>query len=234
MIRSAYVSTARMVGRMTDRIGLTEALESHPSRGSLYVRSLLAIYDLERMLSLDVPWWTFRAIDHVERHLAARGGEARVFEFGSGASTVWLAKRSGAVYSVEHDLGFAGRVAGAARSSGAQLLVVPPTESRRPRDPSRRRGHQGLDFSRYVETIDEVGGLFDLIVIDGRARASALCRSEAHLAPGGLLVFDNAGRLRYAPALSSSSLVFTRMVGLAPALPYPSCTALGRSSSGYR
>ena len=234
MIRSAYASTARVLGRTTDRIGLTRALEARPGRKSLYVRSLFAIYDLERMLDLDVPWWTFGAIDQVEGHLAALRGKARVFEFGSGASTVWLARRAAEVHSVEHDPAFADRMADPARSSGAQLHVVPPTANDRPNIPSKRRGHQGLDFSRYVATIDDVGGLFDLIVIDGRARASALQRSQSHLAPGGLLVFDNAGRVRYGPALSSSSLVFTRMVGLAPALPYQSCTALGRSPSENR
>jgi len=231
LIRSAYVSTARLLGRMTDRIGLTQALEARPGHASRYVRSLFAIYDVDRMLRLDVPWWTFRAIEEVERHLAARRGMARVFEFGSGASTVWLARRSAEVHSVEHDATFADQMLDAARSSGARLLVVPATPSDRPNTPSKRRGHEGLDFSRYVATIDDVGGLFDLIVIDGRARTAALQRSVHHLAPGGLVVFDDAWRVRYRPAMSSSSLAFTRTVGLAPALPYPSCTALGRSPS---
>lgn len=231
MIRSAYVSTARVIGRMSDRIGVTRALEARPSQGSRYVRSLFAIYDIDRMLHLGLPWWTFRAIDEVDRHLATRHGKARVFEFGSGASTVWLARRSAEVYAVEHDNTFAERMRDPARAVGARLLVVPPTASDRPNIPSKRRGHQNLDFSRYVATIDDVGGLFDLIVIDGRARVSALQRSEPHLARDGLVVFDNAWRVRYRPALSSSSLVFTRTVGFAPALPYPSCTALGRSPS---
>src|SRR3546814_12921991 len=54
------------------------------------------------MVRLDLPWWTLRAKRLVEHHLAARP-EARVFEYGAGASTVFLARRARQVVSVEHD-----------------------------------------------------------------------------------------------------------------------------------
>lgn len=234
MIRSVYVRTAHAAGRAADRVGLAKVLQQRPGKAALYIRSLFAIYDLEAMLALDTPWWTFRAIDRVERFLTQFGGRARVFEFGSGASTAWLAKRASEVHSVEHDREFAEQIADPLRAVGATLHVVTPVPSRQPGAPSRRRGHRGLDFSRYVSTVDQVGGRFDLIVIDGRARTTALTRSIPHLAEGGMIVFDDAVRPRYARALTASGLAIARTFGLTPSLPYPWCTALAWRGSEIR
>ena len=78
-------------------------------RRNFWVRhawSLFAYSDVKRMVMLDKPWWIYHAIDDVEDFLTERGGKARVFEYGAGASTVWLASRASKVYSVEHDGGF--------------------------------------------------------------------------------------------------------------------------------
>lgn len=227
LIRWAYVSTAHVLGRVTDRIGLTRPVDAHRGQGSGFVRSLFAIYDLERMLRLGVSSWTLRSIDQVECQLGALRGKARVFEFGLGTSTAWLARTEAEVHSVEGDLAFADRMAEPALSSGARLLEVRPTASHHPDIPRNPRGHQDLDFSRDVATTDDVGPSFGLIVIDG-ARVQALQGwSEDRLAPGCVAVFGYLWRVRYAPAFS----VFTRMLGLDPALPYRSRTAVGRSSS---
>jgi hypothetical protein len=93
--------------------------------------------------------------------------------------------------------------------------------------PSGKRGHQGEDFEQYVATIDEVGGTFDLVVIDGRARGAALARSLEHLAPGGVVLVDDAWRARYRAAIATMPATKVDWLwGLAPSLPYPSCTAL--------
>ena len=93
--------------------------------------------------------------------------------------------------------------------------------------PSAKRGHEGEDFERYVATIDDVGGPFDLVVIDGRAREVALVRSLPNLAPGGVVLVDDAWRARYRTAIGAvPDTKVDWLWGLAPSLPYPSCTAL--------
>jgi len=61
-----------------------------------------AIDGIDALIRLDVPWWTYDAIDKVEAFLSDRPG-ARVFEWGCGASTVWLVKRADSVVSIDHD-----------------------------------------------------------------------------------------------------------------------------------
>src|SRR5581483_9355687 len=54
-----------------------------------------------------VPWYTYPAIDFLEPRIAR---EFRVFEYGSGWSTLWWAERSREVHAVEHDEAWHGMV----------------------------------------------------------------------------------------------------------------------------
>lgn len=232
-MKRAYVTVLRAARALLAATGLLRLLDAaaRRSRSALWVRSWLAIYDLDDMLVLDVPWWTFAAADAVEDLLRARPG-ARVLEWGSGASTVWLARRAGSVVSIEHDPAWAARTARALAACDAdnvRLRVVGP----RPGPGgvrSAKRGFEGLDFTAYADAVDDVGGEFDLVVVDGRAREACLERAVERLAPGGWVVFDNVDRARYRAAVgvvdrrTPLRVRWTR--GRTPALPYPTRTAL--------
>jgi predicted O-methyltransferase YrrM len=237
MIREAYVRTLRAARGAAERTRVLDRLGSSDRASARHLRTLFAIHDLDDMISLDLPWWTYRAAGRVEDFLADREGKARVFEYGSGASTLWLAKRAGEVHSVEHHAGFAeflaGRVAGC---SNVTLRHVParPVPARpagaHPVAPSRRLGHRKLDFADYVRAIDEVDGEFDLMVIDGRARIECLRAALPRLAADGMIVFDNYDRRRYRQDIRRGRLLdglaVERLRGAAPCLPYLSVTAL--------
>jgi Methyltransferase domain len=233
VIRHAYVAAIRGTVSVLERTGADKWLSSRQSPMARHVWSLSAIYDIERMVSLDLPWWTYQAAEEVDRFLSSKVGGARVFEFGSGASTLWLAKRAREVHSVEHDEGFVGLVRNMLGSrDNVDLRGVVPTELLPTSTAvSERAGHEHLDFEDYVSVIDDVGGLFDLIVIDGRARSACLERAIPHLVAGGVIVFDNAGRNRYRAAIDASGLVVEMKAGWAPSLPYREATALLRHPS---
>lgn len=182
------------------------------------------------MIRLDTPWWTYGAIRLVEDHLARLAGSARVFEYGSGASSLWLSARSGGVWTVEHDAGFADVMRSAfARSAVADrvhLLEVPPAQMAEPRTRSGRRGEDHLDYSEYARAIEQAGGPFDLVVVDGRARVACCAAAVPHLAPGGVIVFDDSQRPRYRAGLTGSGLQVHRFRGWVPSLPYPRETAI--------
>lgn len=227
----AVLHGIRSVLRTTGLLGLLDRA-ARRRRTALWVRSWLSIYDLDDMLGLDVPWWTFEAADEVAEFLRARPG-ASVLEWGSGASTVWLAARAGSVLSIEHDPRWAGATARAlaARDVGnVELRVVEPRPAVGPGAVrSAKPGFAGLDFAAYVDAgagpdVPEV----DLVVIDGRAREACLARALDRLADGGLIVFDNVDRARYRDAIEALGprlrVVWTR--GITPALPYPTRTAL--------
>lgn len=231
-MKSLYVGGARVLRRALEAIGVLGLLDrwAARSRTGLWLRSLLSIYDLEDLLPYDLPWWTFEAADRVETFLASRPG-ARVFEWGSGASTAWLSRRAESVTSVEHDADWA-RVVRPVLAANAVVRVVEPVPGtgRSDQELSEKPGFEGLDFVDYVSAVDDAEGTFDLVVVDGRARAACFHRAVSRLKPDGLLVFDNVDRERYRDAIAASpvpvEVEWTR--GRTLALPYPTRTALVR------
>ena len=207
-MKSAYVSAVRALRRALGAIGLLGLLDrwAARSRTGLWLRSLLSIYDLRDLLEYDVPWWTFEASDRVAGFLAARP-DARVFEWGSGASTVWLSRRAGSVTSVEHDGSWAGIVRPVLPDNAVVRVVEPvPVTAAAVPVLSEKPGFEGLDFRDYVDALDETEGTFDLVVVDGRARNACFHRAVWRLAPDGVLVFDNVDRERYRSAIATSPL----------------------------
>ncbi|MCW2541487.1 MAG: putative methyltransferase [Frankiales bacterium] len=225
--KSAYVTGAHVVGSALVRVNVIGA--EPPTRDSKlkhWAYSLVLVHDTKGLSSLDVPWWTYKAIDKVEDWLAARPHPIRVFEYGSGVSTLWLAKRADEVHSVEHHVGFAESMQSSLEAAGVDLLVIAATTSTDPRVPSAKPGYADSDFRDYVAAIDGVPGEFDLIAIDGRARQQCLEAAVPRLKRDGLIVFDNSLRSRYRAAIAASGMIEDRTRGLTPTLPYPEQTSL--------
>ncbi len=231
-LRSTYVDAARAARTGLDRVGLLPRLDrwAHRSRTGLWARSLLAIYDFEDLAELGVPWWTFESIAWVDGFLGARP-DARVLEWGSGSSTLWLAARAGRVVSIEYDADFAALVR-ARIPDNVELRVVEPVPAG-PHGPSARSakvGFEHLEFAPYVGAADDLPGGWDLVVVDGRARGACLAKALEVVGPQGVVLVDNVERDRNRDAVlalgDSVDVVWTR--GLTPCLPYPSGTALVR------
>jgi hypothetical protein len=227
VLKSAYVGAMRALAMPLRATGALASMERAPRRSlRFWIASQFAIHDPVALARLDVPWWTLPAIDEVERWIGARNGKVRVFEYGSGASTLWLARRCEHVTSVEHDAGFARATSALlARDNVEVRIVEAERDIATPRTPSGRSGYERCDFSAYVDSIAD-GGRYDLVVIDGRARTACLARAPEFLRPGGMIVFDNSSRRRYQSALAECKGRITRYRGWAPALPYPSETSL--------
>lgn len=235
LAKRGYVAAMRLVRAGVRPFGV---LDRPPppvaSRWRHWLRSLLAIHDVDELIRLDVPWWTYDAIERVEAFLAHRKG-ARVFEYGSGASTVWLAKRAGTVTSVDHDRGWvellAPRIAGL---GNVALGLVEPDEAPGTDSlyHSHKPGWRGRGFRAYVDAIDAEPGSFDLIVIDGRARPACLAKAVGRLAEGGMIVFDNSHRARYRQAIEDCGLARTVTRGLVPSLPLSDETTLLHAGQG--
>ena len=207
--RSAYLGAVTAARRGLDGTALLRGWDARTARrprsALAHLRTLLAVHNAEDLVSLDLPWWTYQAIDHVSGFLAGRGYSARVFEYGSGASTLWLARRCTSLDAVEHHGEWAGRVrelvAGTEGLRCTPTLHVPEVPAvpagGTARVPSGAPSGQGLDFAAYVDVVHEVGGTFDLVAVDGRAREASLLASLEHVAPDGLLLLDDAQRGRY-------------------------------------
>lgn len=139
---------------------------------------------------------------------------ARVFEYGSGGSTLWFADRGCVVVSVEHDTYWHRRVMVALspeERTRVCCLCCPPVAAadpiRQARWMSGSQAHTGLSFERYVRAIDKYEDhSFDLILVDGRARNAALRRAWPKVREGGVLVLDNSDRARYRGAMEELPL----------------------------
>ena len=223
-----YVRGVRGVRRVARATGAIDALDRHRHRrGALFLRSLFAVHDIDDLVDLDLPWWTLAAVQQVDAFIAERGGGLSAFEYGAGASTFWLARRCRSVVTVEHDRGWWQKLAPDLEAvPNVTGNLVPPVADGAPRCAAGRAGWGGYDFSEYVHTIERGRTKFDLIVIDGRARAACLLVAVEWLAPGGMIVFDNSNRRRYAAAIADSGLEGVCHGGFAPCVPWPSETML--------
>lgn len=118
-----------------------------------------------------VPWFTYPAIALLAERLPAR---ARVFEWGSGHSTMWPARRVARVVSVKADPAWAAYV---------RARVGPNVEIR-----------ERPDRDRYIASIKEGAGVYDVVVVDGLKGTRYACGRLAveALGPEGVIVWDNA------------------------------------------
>ena len=222
---SLYVVGVRFLKSVLTIIGIIWVLERYLNfRWILYIRSLFSIFDAADLVKLDLPWWSFGAIDHLDDHLNDLSGEAVVLEWGSGASTAWLAKRSKKVYSLEHDVEWAEITKQLISDyKNVKLITIPPDtkiDMFESQYISNKPGHRGLNFKSYVNAINKIDEKFDLIAIDGRCRSACLKLTLSKLKPNGIVLFDDSKRDRYQKAFLESGLMIKRYKGMKSGLPF--------------
>jgi predicted O-methyltransferase YrrM len=128
----------------------------------------------------------------------------RVFEYGSGGSTLFFANRVREVISVEHDPEWHARTSEALAALDVRnctYLLRPPKAQVDARFVSSDAAYEGFDFADYVATVDAyTDGSFDLISEDGRARTDCVLAARSKVKPGGLILLDNSDRPQYRAA----------------------------------
>ncbi len=167
-----------------------------------WLRSLHSGYLLETA----TPWLVFDAIDYLEQHLRMH---SRVFEYGSGGSTLFWLRHGASCVSVEHEANWYAllRPQLAHEPSVDYRFVAPEpvTTECLPLDPADPAQYASADlalrdytFRAYASQIDEFAdGSFDVVLIDGRARTSCIMHAARKVATSGMLILDNAERSYY-------------------------------------
>lgn len=206
--------SSRTVGEFAQslRTYLNSAREAPaPTEFSTLVRDLPAwLRDLRgNALDLGVPWVTFGARRALERLVSPN---SRVFEFGSGGSTIFFARRALQVVSIEHDPEWFGILQNAVlQYENVELILAEPTPMpAEGADPPGRQyvstdgRYQGRWFRDYVESIDRYpDSYFDVVLVDGRARVDAFLHAVRTIRPGGVIVLDDSERESYASVASA-------------------------------
>jgi len=166
------------------------------------------------------PQITNQAIDWLDSTLTPR---SVVFEWGSGGSTLYIAKRAKKIISVEHNKSWQKKVATTAKAwdvANCRCFLVPPEpvpigksdKKRTSADPKLyltgvgkiakpyRKMGMYASFEKYVKVVDKYADdTFDLVFVDGRARNSCVMHARAKIRRGGFLMLDDAQRRRYDP-----------------------------------
>jgi precorrin-6B methylase 2 len=149
-----------------------------------------------------LPWYSYPSI----HFLASRPAPATVFEYGSGNSTLWWAKRANRVVSVEDDVQWHGYVSKSAPANVTYTLATTADE--------------------YVNSLT---GRHNLIVVDGSHRERCISSAIEHLTDCGVLVVDNSDWPHLAESLSQAERAGFRRIefyGLAPCNGHPHGTSI--------
>jgi hypothetical protein len=169
-----------------------------------WLRSLRAGY----LLNEPSPWISFDAIDYVRGYLdrlRPAGVPLKVFEYGSGGSTLFWQSRGLECVSIEHDPKWFSVVHERITSPRVNHRLIAPQPGSAGGDPSDPLAYlsdaeefRGYSFRAYVEAIDEFPDAhFDIILVDGRARPSCIMHAAKKMKGGGILIVDNAEREYY-------------------------------------
>jgi predicted O-methyltransferase YrrM len=154
----------------------------------------------------EIPWICFSAIDFLYTALRP---DMTVFEYGTGGSTLFWARRVRQVYAVEHDRAWYERVRDVVMKQGCRnvdLRLCEPTVAVGNIDsPASLDGfasgdmiYHGYSFETYVRSIESFPDhSFDVVLIDGRARPACFAHAHPKLRPGGYLILDNPERPHY-------------------------------------
>ena len=127
-----------------------------------------------------IPWFTYPFVHFLEQKLRLR--PMKVFEFGSGNSTIWLSPRVKSITSVESEADFYSEIKGQ-----ISLLSNVTYELRK----------QG---ENYYQKILEFKNEFDVIIIDGKERVDCAKNCIGALKEDGVIIFDNSDRTIYKEA----------------------------------
>lgn len=154
----------------------------------------------------EIPWITFEAKKWMDDFL---NKDMVVFEWGSGGSTIYLAKRVKQLVSVENDRKWYNLVIKSIEKNNISNLEYILKEPEKITDKqiykqgsidyfSSAPAYKYFSFKEYCKVIDSFPNEnFDLVIVDGRARPSCIFHSFKKVKSGGFLMLDNSEREEY-------------------------------------
>jgi len=136
---------------------------------------------------LELPWFAYAAIDFLDGFLKAN---MTVCEYGSGGSTMFFARRTKRVFSIEDNLEWFNAVSDQLRAKSLNnvTLKLCPWDFKNP---------TGFEHSDYLNAIPDER--FDVIVVDGseewtRIRPICFEKAQTRIKKNGIIVVDDSWR----------------------------------------
>lgn len=175
-----------MHGTLTQKVGrIVCDFALHPSYVSRYVTK--SIMPGQTPLDMEIPWFSYSAIDFLDNYLTQ---SMSVCEYGSGGSTVFFARRTKSVFSIEDNAQWFTKVQGCLEEKGLTNATVNYV-------PYDFKSAENFEDSAYLHALPDQK--FDVIVVDGAeewipVRPTCFRLAEQHIKPGGIIVVDDSWR----------------------------------------
>ena len=155
-----------------------------------------------------IPWFTYPSIDFLNKRLNKK---LNVFEFGSGNSSLFFAKRVNRVISVEHNKQWFNKI----KTSLPGNSEIKSVESK--------------SSDQYLKPLKTADEKFDIIIVDGTFRNECLINSIDHLTEDGVVILDDSERTDYTNGINfilSNNFRQIDFTGIAPGLLYTKSTSI--------
>jgi len=131
--------------------------------------------------------------------------DMKAFEYGSGMSTLFIAKRVKELISIEHSPKWHHLVSEKLKESNisnCRSILIEPEYSTGNDYRSMDRQYENLSFEKYCKAIENYpDNYFNFVFVDGRARDFCLPHASKKVRPGGVLILDDSERKRYFKAM---------------------------------
>jgi len=147
-------------------------------------RLKLALYEAQHP---GEPWMAQRAIRVIEDYLRPSD---HGFEFGSGRSTLWFARRVKHLVSIEQDAKWVAHV-----KTELTKANIHNVDYRHINVEEGGTSPQDIDKPYVLAISDEPDDSLDFVVVDGHYRQACILSAKSKLKIGGMLVLDNSNWL---------------------------------------
>lgn len=188
-----------------------KALLSYGHKGYLQNIGWFKAFDTRSAVDGDgnpLPWVTYSFIDFIKTRLTK---DLSIFEYGSGNSTLFYAKRVKRVVSVEHNEAWFKKII-STKASNAEMIF--------------EKLEKAGDYCKKAASLPEK---FDLIIVDGRDRVNCCKNSVEALSANGVIVLDDSEREIYNRArifLVENGFRELPFTGISPGLFYNKATSI--------
>lgn len=175
-----------MRGTIPQKIGrLAADLIMHPK----YITRCVVhnIINGKTPLDLELPWFSYAAIDFLQEYLKP---DMRVCEYGSGGSTLFFARRAKSVFSIEDNPRWFELVSRRLEQHSVQNVQLKLCRF-------DFKNAVGFEASEYLHALPNES--FDIIVVDGseewtQVRPACFQLAEKRVKRGGIIVVDDSWR----------------------------------------
>jgi hypothetical protein len=197
--------------RISTNPKIMKMLLSMSSHG--YLKEVGWVNSVNRGIPLDiqnnpVAWVTYPFMDFIRSRLDR---SMKIFEYGSGNSTLYYANLVDSVTAVEHDKKWYDQL----------TLDIPENVDLHFQSPESTES-----YAHFPNTLKNK---FQIIIIDGRSRVKCMMRSTTALTKDGIIVLDDSERVQYQKGIEFLVTLGFKKIdfwGIAPGISYKKSTTI--------